>query len=135
MISDTLATVAEMTYHLEDDMTSQWRIGVNLDHSPQLTVFADFAEIDELSSRLLSYGFDYRLTTKYTTRFTHRMDLSNSGDRSMDIALIRKLPRWQLIFLASVDELDDNHTVGIVLVPDGIGGSRYNRARSTQSIF
>ena len=135
MISDTLATVAELTYHLEDDMMSQWRIGVNLDHSPQLALFADFAEIDELSSRLLTYGFDYRLTSKYTARFNHRLDLSASGDRSIDVALIRKLPRWKLIFLATVDELDDNHTFGIVLVPDGIGGSRYNRALSTQSIF
>ena len=88
-----------------------------------------------MSSRLLSYGFDYRLTTKYTVRFTHRLDLSASGDRSIDVALIRKLPRWSLIFLATMDELDDNHTFGIVLVPDGIGGSRYERAMSTQSVF
>ena len=135
MVSDTLAAVAELTYDLDADVTSQWRVGMSLDHSPQLTLHADFTELDILSSRLLSYGFDYRMTTKYTVRFDHRLDLSTSGDRSIDVALIRQLPRWKLVVLARIDELDDEETIGIVLIPDGIGGSRYRPVLSGQPLF
>ena len=135
MVSDTLATVAEWTYDIDADVLAQWRVGLSLDHTPQLTLFADYAELDQLSSRLLSYGFDYRLTTKYTARFNHRMDLSDSGDRNIDLALIRQLPRWKLVFLARIDELDDEQTFGVVLIPDGLGGSRYRRVLSDNPWF
>jgi hypothetical protein len=134
-VSDALAAVAEATYDLDADVMSQWRAGMSLRQSPQLTLFADFAELDQLSSRLLSYGLDYRLTPKYTVSFNHRMDLSSSGDRSIDLAVIRKLPRWKLVFLARIDELDDRQTFGIVLIPDGLSGSRYRNLLTDEPIF
>lgn len=127
MISDTLAAVGNITYDLEENQTAQWRLGFALDHSPQLTLYADYTEITPLSARYLNYGFDYRLTTKYTINFNHRLHLQQSGDRVIDVALIRDMPRWKMVLLARWDELDGDQTVGIAMIPQGFGSSRFQR--------
>ena len=110
MISDTLAAVGELSYNFEDDFVPQWRVGVSLQHMPRLSLFMDYSEIDPLSSRLLAYGFDYDLTRKYSIRFQHTLDLGQNESRSINITLERKLPRWRLLMVARVNELDDETT-------------------------
>jgi hypothetical protein len=129
MISDSLASMSEFTYDFDQDKVTQWRTGLSLEHSPMLTTFVDYQEIDTLDTRLLTYGFSYRLTSKYFMTFEHRLDFSNSSEdqRYIDLTLVRELPRWNLIGLYSFDETDGDHTFGVMLIPVGLGGSRYGR--------
>ena len=129
MISDSLASMSEFTYDFDQDKLTQWRTGLTLEHSPVLATFVDYQEIDTLDTRLLTYGFSYRITSKYFMTFAHRMDFSSGGDdqRSIDVTLVRELPRWHLIGLYSLDETDGDQTFGIMLMPLGLGGSKYGR--------
>ena len=78
-----------------------------------------------MSSRLLVYGFDYDLTRKYNIGFQHTLDLGGDDQsRSIQLSLERKLPQWRLIIVARLDELDDEQTFGLALVPEGAGSSR-----------
>ena len=121
--------MSEFTYDFDQDMVTQWRTGLSLEHSPVLTSFVDYQEIDILDTRLLTYGFSYRLTSKYFMSFEHRLDFSNTSEdqRYIDVTLVRELPRWNLIGLYSFDETDGDHTFGIMLMPMGLSGSRYGR--------
>ncbi len=127
MVSDALAAVGEMTYDFEANKTSQWRAGISLQHAPQLTSFVDYSEIDTLGSSLLTYGFTYQLTRKYSMALSHRMDLSQNNQRFVDVTLIRELPRWRLIMEYSLNEIDGDQSVALLLMPLGFGGSRYTR--------
>ncbi len=125
MVSDALAAVGEIVYSFEDDLVPLWRVGLSLQQTPRLSFFLDYSDIDALTSRLLTYGFNYELTRKYALRYRHTLDLgTDDGSRSIEVALERKLPRWRMIILARLDELDDEATFGLVLVPDGVGSSR-----------
>lgn len=129
MVSDSLASMSEFVYDFDQDMITQWRTGLTLEHSPVLASFVDYQEIDILDSRLLTYGFSYRLTSKYFMTFAHRLDFSSSGEdqRYIDVTLVRELPRWHLIGMYSLDETDGDQTFGIMLMPLGLSGSRYGR--------
>lgn len=127
MVSDNLAIASDLTYDLERGYLAQWRIGGTLQHTPAFSTFVDFAELNALNSRLLSYGFAYELTRKYTLSLAHTIDLEGNQGRSIAVTLVRKLPRWRLVFLLDHNELDDDTTVGVVLVPVGLGSSRYTR--------
>ncbi|MCC6581793.1 MAG: LPS assembly protein LptD [Phycisphaeraceae bacterium] len=127
MITDALAAAGEWTHDLDDDRTAQWRLGMTMRHTPQLTSYLDYSELHELDSRLLSYGFTYDLTVKYSLAFRHTIDIGGAAARDIEVTLVRKLPSWRLIVVYEYDELDDDHTYGVVLVPVGIGGSRYSR--------
>lgn len=123
LLSDTFATVGDVTYSLEDDRVAQWRIGATLDHTPNLTTFIDYADIDPLSSRLLTYGLTYKLTRKYDAGIRHRLDLGSNESRTLEITLERKLPRWRLVVIANIDDVEDEQTFGVVLIPEGVGNS------------
>jgi len=127
MVSDTLGMVAELTQDLEANNTSQWRIGATMQHAPSLVTYVDFASIHEYNSKDLSYGLDYQLTSKYRLGLSQTVNLERTDDRSIELTLTRQLPRWKLVLLAEIDELDDEQIIGIVLVPDGLGGSKYRR--------
>ena len=123
-LSDSLAMVGDLTYAFDDadrdDRVAQWRAGFVMDHSPNLTTFINYGEIDVLGSRLLSYGFTYDLTTKYTLGFSQTWAFGDNDSRDIYLWLERKLPRWRLRVLASVDEVNDESTLGVVLIPEGL---------------
>jgi hypothetical protein len=124
MVSDTLAAAGEVIYSFESDSVETWRTGLTMQHSPVLSTFVDYADIDPLSSRLLSYGFTYQLTTKWTIALRHTLDFANAQSRGVEVSAQRRLPQWDFIIIVRHDEVDDEQTVGFVLVPRGIGGSR-----------
>ncbi|MFW6060176.1 MAG: LPS-assembly protein LptD, partial [Phycisphaeraceae bacterium] len=121
MVSDTLGVSGDLTYNFENDTLAEWRLGATLDHTPRLRSFLTYSEIDPLASRLLTYGFDYQLTTKYRLGFQHRLDFGENDSRTLRLSLERRLPQWRLRLYASVDEVDDEQTVGLVFVPEGFG--------------
>ncbi len=121
-ISDSLAFVGDLTYSFEgNERVAQWRSGFTLDHTPNLTTFINYGEIDVIDSRLLTYGFTYRLSTKYTVGFAHTLDFGPENDsRDINVWLERRLPRWRLRMMASVDEVDGESTFSVVLLPEGL---------------
>lgn len=127
MVSDTLGVVAELTEDLDAEDTSQWRIGATMQHAPTLMTFVDYVTIHEFGNKDLSYGLNYQLTSKYRLGLSHTVNLEHTEDRSIELTLTRQLPRWKLVVLAELDDLDDEQIIGVVLVPDGIGGSKYQR--------
>ena len=124
MVSDALAAVGELVYSFENERVPQWRLGLSLRQGPRLSFFTDYSEIDLLSSRLLTYGFNYELTRKYTVSLRHTLDLGGDDSRSIALSLERKLPRWRMVIETRIDELDDEVTFGIVLIPEGVRSSR-----------
>jgi len=122
MVTDTLGLAGELTHSLETDRVVQWRFGGTLQHNPRLSSYVRYDEIDILDSRLLSYGFTYLLTVKYEFGFAQRIDFARSQSRSINLWLERRLPKWRLRLTANVDEIENNQTIGIVLIPEGFGG-------------
>ncbi len=123
-VSDTLAVVGEIIQDLEDGKTAQWRLGVNMQHTPYLATFIDYTDTEVLDSRLLSFGFTYQLTRKYTVSLRQTVDVATHQARSLDISINRRLPRWELIVIAQFDQVDDDQTIGVVLIPHGVTAAR-----------
>src|SRR5690606_506330 len=110
MVTDTFALSGELTRDLENNRTSQWRLGATMQHTPRFSTFADYDDLPIYDSRLLTYGFNYQLTTKYRVGFSQRLDLEDGSTRDINLNLERRLPRWRFLVVASVDDIDDETT-------------------------
>jgi hypothetical protein len=119
LVTDTLGLAGELTHSLESDRVAQWRLGSTLDHTPRLTSFLAYEAIDPLDSQLLSYGFNYRLTTKYRLGFRQTLDFADDDSRQIELLVDRKLPRWTMRVKVGFDEIDDESRISISLIPDG----------------
>ena len=123
-LSDAVGAVGEITYDLEDDKVSQWRLGGELRHTPRLSTFVSYEEIDHVDSALLTWGMDYQLTTKYRVAAAQTLDFSGNERRQLSLALERRLPRFRFLATASWDQLEDEQSFGFVLIPEGFGNGR-----------
>ncbi|MEM8737580.1 MAG: LPS assembly protein LptD [Planctomycetota bacterium] len=124
MVTDTLGVTGEVTNSFESGNVVQWRLGSSLDHTPRLNSFVNYEEIDVLDSRLLTWGFAYDLTAKYRVGFQQIIDFEDNDTRQIDFIVDRKLPQWTLRVKVGFDEIDDEETVGLSLIPDGRSSRR-----------
>jgi hypothetical protein len=123
MVTDVFAVTGEVTYAQEDfNRVVQWRVGATVAHTPRLTSYLNYRDIDPVDARLLSYGFLYQLTTKYRVGAQITYDFEQDDLRTLDVTIERKLPRWTLRVVASLDDIEDDQIFGVVLIPDGFGG-------------
>ena len=123
-ITDTLSSISALTYDMEHDELAQWRTGLNLRHSPQLSTFIDYTDLQFVNTKLLGFGFIYELTRKYTISYRQTYDVTRQQSRSMQINVERKLPRWRLVFTVNHDNIDGTTSAHVILAPEGMGGGR-----------
>ncbi|MBI1373778.1 MAG: LPS assembly protein LptD [Phycisphaera sp.] len=121
-VTDTMAFVSNLNYSFEDNELVRTNLGITFDHTPRLTSFVMYRDIEPLSSSLLRYGFDYQLTSKYFITMAHSWDIEHGESRSVSLTLTRRLPRWLLIVSFDIDTVEDITSAGIALVPEGLGG-------------
>jgi len=119
--TEALAVTGELTHSFEQGHVVQWRLGTEMRHDKHLSSFANYREIDSLDARLLSYGLSMQLSTKYRLTVFHVLDFGQNNSRSLNIALDRKIPRASLQLLLSYDEVDNQTSINLVLIPDGFG--------------
>lgn len=120
-VSENVAVTGEVTHSFESGNVVQWRLGEEMRHTDHLSTFVHYREIDPIDARLLTYGLSLDLTTKYRLSFSHTLDFGASQSRSISLTLDRKLPRARLQLLLAYDEIDDDTTIGLILIPDGFG--------------
>lgn len=121
-VTQSLGVSGDATQSLVTGELERWRVGMQLDHGNRLRAGLDYTELDELDAQLLTYGGSYQLTDKYRVIGRQRLDFSANESRNLTVTLERKLPRWRLQLTAGFDQLDDEQTVGLVLIPDGLRG-------------
>ncbi|MEM6393678.1 MAG: LPS assembly protein LptD [Planctomycetota bacterium] len=124
MVSDTLGVAGDLTHSFESDDIVQWRVSAELERSPRLTLFLNYGEIDPLDSQLLSYGLSYKLTSKYRAGVSQTLDLAENESRTIELALERRFSRYRFQVTASFDEIDEEQTIGIVFIPEGLTRTR-----------
>jgi hypothetical protein len=82
----------------------------------------NYSQITDLDSRLLAYGFKYRISLKYALSLRHTLDLDGSElSRDLDVTLERRLPQFLLLISAGFDQIDDTQSLLVQLRPLGLG--------------
>ena len=122
-VTEAIAVTGEVTHNFESGNVVQWRLGGEMRHTDHLSTYAHYREIDPLRSRLLTYGFSLKLTTKYQVIFSHILDFADAQSRDLRLTLDRRLPRARLQLDVAFNEIDDDTTFRLVLIPDGFGAS------------
>ncbi len=121
-LSDTMALVADADYSFETDRLERWDIGLTIDHTPRLTTFVWYRNIETIKSEIVRYGVEYVLTPKYHVSISQSFDIGAGKSRDITLVVTRRLPDWLLLITANFDTIEDTTSFGVGLVPHGIGG-------------
>lgn len=133
MISDTLAGVGELVYDFDANQIAYWRVGASMEHSPVLTSYMEYSEIDSLNSRLLSMGFNYKLTRKWTAGVRYTFDFESNKTRNIDLTMVRELSDWRFAINFRHDEIDNRQSISVVIMPNFV--HQTNRTNLFKSVL
>ncbi|MEX2670801.1 MAG: LPS assembly protein LptD [Phycisphaeraceae bacterium] len=121
-VTDTFSLLADVNYSFDSDEVERWNAGAMMDHTPRLSSFINYREIERLDSALVRYGFEYLMTSKYHVGFSQSYDVERNRLRNLTVTLTRRMPRWLLIVAFDHDSIGDVTSAGIALAPEGFGG-------------
>ena len=121
-VSDSFAMLGNVNYSFETSTPEQVNYGVQMDHSPRLRSTVQVRHIEAFNSTVMRYGIDYLLTSKYHLTLSQSYDFGHTESTDVSVKLTRRMPSWLLILSASYDGLGDISSVGVAIVPEGVGG-------------
>lgn len=119
-VTEATAITGDLTHNFDQGSVVQWRTAIENQHTDRLSSFLTYREIDVLDARLLSYGAQLQLTTKYRAGIFQVIDFGEGNSRSINLTLDRRLPRASLGIVLGYDDIDGEATASLVLTPEGI---------------
>eukprot|EP00752_Nemacystus_decipiens_P013526 g11984.t1 len=119
-VTEATAITGDLTHNFDQGSVVQWRTAIENQHTDRLSSFIAYREIDVLDARLLSYGAELQLTTKYRAGIFQVLDFGQGNSRTINLTLDRRLPRASLGIVLGYDDIDGEASASIVLTPEGI---------------
>jgi len=132
-ISDATALLADANYDIESDGFRRANVGLAVSRDPRLRYYLGARWIRDLDSAVGTFGFNYRISRKYSFSFFEQYDFKFDDGRNLttNVVITRKFPRWYFSAGFSYDASQDDVGVYVSFWPEGIpelrlGGRRYS---------
>lgn len=120
-VTEATAFTGALTHNFDSASVEQWRAGFENRHSDRLTTAAHYREIDALDARLLSYGAQLQLTSKYQVGLYQVIDFGEGDSRTVQLELDRRLPRASIGMNLGYDAIDGEASFTLTITPDAVG--------------
>jgi hypothetical protein len=110
--SDAVAFIGNGTWNTNNGTFSRGSIGAELDHGRDVRTYIEYREIDNSNDQFLSLGVHYDLSKRYSLNFSPSWNFSNDKLQTLNFALTRHYPEFDLISQISYDEIQNVTSYG-----------------------
>jgi hypothetical protein len=95
-ISDTTALLSDFNVDTDRGVLGQASLGLAVSRDPRVRYYVGWRYLKDLDSSLATFGFNYKLSRKYSVSFFEQYDMDYDGGRNVvtSLSIIRQLPRW-----------------------------------------
>ncbi|UCG33571.1 MAG: LPS assembly protein LptD [Phycisphaerales bacterium] len=138
-ISDSTALLTDLIFDMDHFRVGTWNASLAVERSPRFGYFVGYRYINRIRSNLLGAGVNYKISRKHTIALRDWFDLDRGENGGLEIAYIRKFPRWYVGVTFEIDDTRDQTGISISAWPEGlpsvaIGGRRYTGIAETVAI-
>jgi hypothetical protein len=118
-VSDSVGIAGTGIWDLENEILGRGSIGLDLQHTPDLSTFIEYRTIAAEDSDLLEIGWEYRLSKKYRVQVVPQYDLQINEFRAAYMRLVREFPDFYFALTFGYDRIRDDTVVSASLRPVG----------------
>ncbi|HAU36223.1 MAG TPA: hypothetical protein DCX07_00715 [Phycisphaerales bacterium] len=130
-ISDSTTFLADTNYDTNTGSFRRTNFGLAVQRDPRLRYYAGLRYLRDLDSSVGTFGFNYKLSTKYSLSVLEQYDFDYNGSENLitAVTITRKFPRWFAAFSFTYNRADDDIGLLITFWPEGVpefklGGGR-----------
>lgn len=120
-LTDNTVILADAQYNLDAEKLATGALGVLVRRDVQESFYLGDRYIADLNSNIVTIEVDYTISPKYAFEIGQNFDLGLNKDVSSNIAIIRYFDRFVMIFSAGHDQIANQTTFSVGLMPLGFG--------------
>ncbi|MCH2148837.1 MAG: hypothetical protein MK095_05325 [Phycisphaerales bacterium] len=113
--SDSLAFLGEGIFDLDESRFARASTGIELNHSPRFSTFAEYRFIDVTETKLLSFGGNYEISDKYNISAVPQWDFKRDDFRSIRANVTRSFPDFDVMIYVGYDQVRGETVAGAQL--------------------
>jgi len=110
--SDGVAFTGHGTWDLDGGALSRSSVGAELDHGKDVRTYIEYREINNSNDQYLSLGMHYDLSKRYTVNFSPSWNFAIDELQSLNFAVTRHYPEFDLIGQVNYNEIQDETSYG-----------------------
>jgi hypothetical protein len=138
-ISDSTALLTDMIFDTDHFRVGTWDVSLAVERSPRFSYFIGYRYINRIMMNLLGAGINYKISRKHSIAVRDWFDLDRGENGGLEIAYIRKFPRWYVGVTFEIDDIRDETGISLSAWPEGlpsvaVGGRRYTGVAETVAI-
>lgn len=130
-ISDSTAFLADANYDINDREWGRADAGFAVTRNPRLRYYLGVRMIDDLDTTVGTFGFNYKLSEKYSISFFEQYDFQFDDGENLitTVSIVRKFARWYAALTFEYDRTQESVGAYITLWPEGIPEVRVGSGR------
>ncbi len=138
-ISDTTAVLSEGNWDINDGSMDLLNLSYAVERTPRFSYFVGYRRIGDTNSNLVGGGTNYELNTKHRLALRTYYDLDRGEVEELDLAIIRRFPRWYAALTFGLDNIEEDVQVGVSVWPEGapnavVGSRRFTGVAESTGI-
>jgi len=124
-ISDTTLLLSDVNYDTQRGVMGQASTSLAVQRDPRLRYLIGWRYLKDLDSSLATFGFNYKISRKYSFSFFEQYDMDFDGGRNVatSLSIVRQLPRWfAAVTVTYIGGRAEGNDIGIMLTlwPEGV---------------
>lgn len=130
-ISDATAFLADCNYDVDSGGFGRVDAGLAVQRSPRFRYYMGIREIRDLETTVGTFGFNYKLSTKYSLGFFEQYDFDSANQENLltTISIIRKFERWYGSLSFEYDRSQGSFGAYITIWPEGVPEAKIGSGR------
>ncbi len=130
-ISDATSFLADANYDMDSEGFGRVDAGFAVQRSPRLRYYIGVREIRDLNSTVGTFGFNYKISPKYSLGFFEQYDFDSLFQENLltTVSIIRKFERWYGAISFEYDRTEGSFGVYFTIWPEGVPEAKIGSSR------
>lgn len=118
-LSDQTLLSGDFKMDMQEFRMATSALTLSVQRTPRLSYFFGYEGIGDIDMNLFGWGFNYKISEKYTLAWRQSYDITRQRCIENTFAVVQKWPRWYTALSVNYDGFQDDYSLNFSMWPEG----------------